>query len=366
MGRVVVVGAGLTGLTAAYDLTRRGHDVTVYERDFTVGGHSRSESMLGVPYEPHGAHIFHTSDDEVWALVTSLVKMLPYRHRVLTEVHGDLFSWPIQWNEIHRLPERERIAAELRSLPDAVDSANFATWCISQMGETLYGLFIDTYTQKQWGRPGSQLSADIGPKRVELRRDGNLDLFRDPYQGWPADGYGALAEALAADVEIVLGQPVTLQDLPDVVPPDVPVIVTAALDGFCAERFGPLEWRGVHLTASWLPNVAFAQEAMVVNRPSLDVPYTRTIESKWVLGPDAETIPGTMVMHEYPGANAKHYPVPDAGGLNRRAQAHYETVLAGYDRNPLIPAGRLARYTYINMDQAMREGLTAAERAVPS
>ena len=355
--RVAVIGAGLTGLTAAHVLTQRGVDVTVYEQDFAVGGHARSASMNGVPYEPHGAHIFHTSDEVIWRLVTSLVDMLPYRHRVLTDVHGEMFSWPIQHDELHRLDCYGRIQAELDAL-GGIDSTNFETWCVSQMGETLYGLFIDGYTTKQWGRPGSDLAADLGPKRVELRYDGERALFRDPHQGWPADGYGALAEALAADTHVLLGQPVTLRDIPELIPPDVPVIVTAALDGFCGKAYGPLEWRGVSLVAQWLPGDGLAQDAMVVNRPSPDVSYTRTIETKHVLG--YSTTRGTVLMYEYPGAPAKHYPVPDAGGDNRRAQQQYETMIAGYERNPLIPAGRLARYTYINMDQAMREGLTAA------
>ena len=358
MPEAVVIGAGLTGLTAAHTLTRRGFDVTVYERDFAVGGHARSESMRGVPYEPHGAHIFHTSDSRVWGLVTSLVEMLPYRHRVLTEVEGESFSWPIQRDELERLDAWPRIQRELASLSTVIDPSNFESWCVSQMGETLYGLFIDGYTTKQWGRPGRELSYDLGPKRVELRWDGNRELFRDPHQGWPAKGYGALAEALAADTKIVLGQAVTLGDLPDIVAPGVPVIVTAALDDFCEQAHGPLDWRGVSLDAHWLPGVEFAQGAMVVNRPSLDVTYTRTIETKHVLG-DSD-LPGTVLMYEYPGAKAKHYPVPDAAGENRAAQQEYEATVRAYDRNPLIPAGRLARYTYINMDEAMRDGMVAA------
>ena len=360
--RAVVVGAGLTGLTAARFLHASGAAVTVYEQDFTLGGHARSETMHGVPYEPNGAHIFHTSDRSVWRMVTSLVRMLPYRHRVLTDVAGEMFSWPIQVDELHRLDAYSRIVKELDVRPSVIDSTNFETWCVSQMGETLYGLFIDGYTTKQWGRPGSMLAADLGPKRVELRTDGNRDLFRDPYQGWPALGYGALADALGQDVEIVLGQAVTLDSLPDVVAPGIPVVVTAPLDAFCDEVYGALEWRGVRLTAQWQPGTRFAQEAMVVNRPDPAVPYTRTIETKHVLGGNLQP-PGTVLMHEYPGAPAKHYPVPDADGDNRRRQEEYESLLLHVDRNPLIPAGRLARYTYINMDQAMTEGVRAANRA---
>lgn len=359
---VIVIGAGLTGLTAAHVLARRGAKVTVYERDFTVGGHSRSEWMRGVPYEPHGAHIFHTNDETVWRLVTSLVEMVPYRHRVQTEVQGRLLSWPIQYDELEQLDEWPVILKELGGLTGEVDATNFETWCVSQMGETLYGMFIDGYTTKQWGAPGHTLSSAIGPKRVELRTDGCLDLFRDRYQGWPRHGYGALAEALVEGFDVVMGETITIADVPDIARPGVPVIVTAALDDFCCELYGPLEWRGVRLVAQWHPGTGFAQPAMVVNRPDIDVPYTRTIESKHALGAFAERIDGTVVMYEYPGAPAKHYPVLDAADANVAKQLGYELELRKYERNPLLAAGRLARYTYINMDEAMRDGLVAAAR----
>jgi UDP-galactopyranose mutase len=361
--KVVVVGAGLTGLAAAHALTHRGHTAVVHERSFQLGGHARSEWIRGVPYEPHGAHILHTHDAEVWKLVTSLVEVLPYRHRVMTEIHHELFAWPPQLAELERLDEWPAIESELAARPPEPDATNFETWCVSLMGETLYGLFIADYTAKQWGRPPHELSASIGPKRVELRTDGCLDLFKDPYQGWPAQGYGALAEALAGPTEVFFGEAITIDVIPEIAPPGTPVIVTSALDEFLADRFGPLEWRGVRLTSRWLPDWSgMALPAMVVNRPSLSVSHTRTIETKWVLG-DAAPERGTMVMYEHPGAPAKHYPMPDAAGLNKRAQRRYLDALANYQRNPLIPAGRLANYTYINMDEAMRAGMNAAAQA---
>lgn len=360
---VVVVGGGLTGLAAAHTLAGLGRQAVVYERSFHLGGHARSEWIRGIPYEPHGAHILHTADAGVWRLVTSLVEVLPYRHRVMTEVNHELFAWPPQLDELKRLDEWSAIECELALRPPQPDATNFETWCVSLMGETLYALFVADYTAKQWGRPPHELAASIGPKRVELRDDGCLELFRDPYQGWPAQGYGALAEALAGDTDIHFGDSLTIDAIPDVAPPGAPVIVTAALDDFFDNKFGPLGWRGVSLTGRWLPDWSgTALPAMVVNRPSLAVRHTRTIETKWVLG-EAAPVNGTMVMYELPGAPAKHYPLPDAAGVNRRRQDRYLAEMARYKRNPLIPAGRLARFRYINMDEAMREGMQAAVTA---
>jgi UDP-galactopyranose mutase len=359
--RCVVVGAGLTGATTAWSLARQGFEVTVYERDRWVGGHARNEWWGPIPYEPNGAHIFHTSDQEVWELATSVGEFAPYHHRVLTRIDGQLLSWPIQLEEVQGLAAWPRIEAELGRRPLAPDPANFETWCVGIMGPTLYEMYIEGYTTKHWGRPAAELSSSFAPRRVELRDDGYLGLFRDPYQGWPRHGYAALVEALLTECDVRLATEVAAAKLDELTPPGTPVVVTAPLDGFFDAAEGELEWRGVRLEPRFIPHVRSAQPASVVNEPSATVPYTRTIESKWVL-PELMNTPGTVVCYEYPGAPAKHYPVADAKGDNRRTQERYERLATMYTRNPLVPAGRLARYVYINMDQAMREGLDAAKR----
>lgn len=358
---VLIVGSGLTGATAANRLTAAGRSVLVVEADTRVGGHVRNEWMNDVPYEPNGAHIFHTDDDAVWELATSMTDFRPYEHRVQTRVGDSLLSWPIQLEEVRGLPEWHAIEAELAGLPDEPDDANFETWCVSRMGETLYGLFIADYTRKQWGREPSELSSLFAPKRVELRTDGYRGLFRDPHQGWPEKGYAALIEGLLQDTPVLLGTRVTSASLADLVPADVPVLVTAPLDDFFGGADGELEWRGVHLVPRFVPDVVHYQPATVVNEPSADVPFTRSIETKHVFSELSEVV-GTVVCDEYPGAPAKHYPVYDADGVNVATQDRYLSRLRASDRNPLVAAGRLANYQYINMDEAMRQGLDAAAR----
>ncbi|MEO0493733.1 MAG: FAD-dependent oxidoreductase [Actinomycetota bacterium] len=357
----LIVGAGLTGATAAHMLRKAGWNVAVVERSEVVGGHVRNSWMRGLPYEPNGAHIFHTDDEAVWRLASSLVDFEPYLHQVRTRV-GDLeLSWPIQLDELAALPEWGTIQHELTRLPDERDSSNFETWCISLMGETLYHLFIEGYTTKQWGRPPSSLSCQFAPKRVDLRTDGYLPLFRDPYQGWPRQGYGALVEALLADTPVILCEEVTQSNLASLVKPDVPVLLTCALDDFFDHSEGKLEWRGVHLVPHYLPDEMLAQNAMVVNEPDAAVEYTRTVETKWVF-PEMHSQLGTVIAFEYPGSPAKHYPVLDAEGANEAMQARYSLRADAFERNPLVTAGRLANYTYINMDEAMRQGMDAAAR----
>ncbi|EST27152.1 FAD-dependent oxidoreductase [Streptomyces roseochromogenus] len=361
----VVVGAGLTGATVAWQLARGGFKVRVFEQADVVGGHIRSEWLRGVPYEPHGAHIFHTCDSEVWRLVSEHTAFVPYEHRVTIRVRSNQLSWPLQRSELAQLEEWPRIERELAVLPRNPDATNFATYCRTLMGDTLYGLCVRNYTMKQWGRDPESLSASVAANRVELRNDGHRGLFRDPYQGWPERGYAHLVESLLADAEVHLGQPVTHSDLADLALPGEPVVITSALDDFYTCELGPLEWRGVRLESQFMPDVTLAQPSMVVNEPDLAVPWTRTIETKWALE-KLHATRGTVIMREYPGASAKHYPVPDSAGSNRSLQAAYEAKLASYERNPLRAAGRLATYRYINMDQAVRQGLDTARHIVES
>lgn len=357
---VAIIGAGITGAAAAWQFGELGYQVRVFERADVVGGHVRTEWMRGIPYEPHGAHIFHTPDEQVWRLVSKLADFAAYRHRVVIRVRDQILPWPIQTATLGHLEDAAQIADQLRRRPGIPDTTNFETYCMSLLGQTLYDECVRDYTLKQWGRDPATLSASVALGRVELRSDGYLDLFRDPFQGWPRGGYAELVETMLESAEVNLGVTVTIDDLAQLTSAGEPVIVTSALDDFFTEP-GGLPWRGVRLESQFRPGVALAQSAMVVNEPAASVPWTRTIETKWALD-ELHTVPGTVVMREYPGADAKHYPVLDAAGTNLATQRAFETRLAAYRHNPLYPAGRLATYSYINMDVAVRRGLDTAMR----
>ena len=180
MPRVLIVGAGLTGATLAHRLAREGVESVLLERAPVPGGLIRSEHMEGVLYEPHGSHIFHTEDTEVWDLANAMTPFNDYRHRVDIVVDGGIYNWPILVSDIDAQSRSEEIHAELaeREGVDAAaraQAANFEEWCLELMGPVLYERYVKPYTEKQWGRPPRELSAAWAPRRVSVRWD------NDPY-----------------------------------------------------------------------------------------------------------------------------------------------------------------------------------------
>lgn len=356
---VRIVGSGLTAAAAAHRLHAAGVAVELVDAAAVCGGQLRTESLAGVLYEPHGAHIFHTRDEEVWRLVSELVPFRPFRHRVLTEVGDRVLSWPPQISELRELPEWPTISTELDQRPERGREDNFATWVTDLLGPTMYGWFIEPYTRKQWGVDPAALSASWAPKRIELRDDGYTDLFRDPFQGWPVGGYVPLVDALLSGCSLSLGQSVSAATLPDLMNGASATLVTAPLDEFFDGELGTLAWRGVRLVHRYHPGADRVLAAPVVNHPGTDRAYTRRIETKWMSG---QEIAGTVVSEEYPGAVARHYPVDDVEGVNRALARDY-LALVGQRFGPTVHvAGRLATYTYIDMDQSIRQGLNAASR----
>src|SRR5215212_476972 len=276
--RILVVGAGLTGCTLAHCFARAGLETVLLERADVPGGLIRSEHMEGVLFEPHGSHIFHTEDEEVWRLANEMTPFNGYRHRVDILADGKVLNWPILLSDIDRQSdagEIHRQLAERRGLDAAAraQAANFEEWCLDLMGPILYERFIRPYTEKHWGRPARELSAQWAPRRVSVRCDDDPYLFPDPFQGWPAgpNGYTDLIDGLLDNghTELRLGADVTFENLDEharEAQADV-VVLTCPLDVFCGGRFGELEWRGIHVQSVHIPYLEYAQGAMVVNYP---------------------------------------------------------------------------------------------------
>ncbi len=365
--RVLIVGAGLTGCTLAHQLGRAGVDTVLLEREPVPGGLIRSEHMGGVLYEPHGSHIFHTEDEEVWRLANEMTPFRPYRHRVDIVADGQILNWPILLSDIERQSQGKEILAQLeeRRGVDAAaraEAADFEEWCLELMGPILYERFIRPYTEKQWGRPARTLSAQWAPRRVSVRWDNDPYLFPDPYQGWPAgpNGYTDLLDGLLAErrAELRTGTDVALGNLQrhiDEAQADA-VVLTCPLDVFCGGALGALEWRGILVRSVHIPHREYGQGAMVVNYPGEEFPFIRVHETKHASGQQCE---GTVLGFEFTGAPTRYYPIEttENRSLNERYQDHLRKELSG---QRVFFAGRLANYLYIDMDDCMRQAIDAA------
>jgi len=367
--RALIVGAGLTGCTLAWRLAQDGIESVLLESSDVPGGLIRSEHMEGVLYEPHGSHIFHTEDKEVWELANRMTPFNDYRHRVDISIEGKILNWPILLSDIDAQSRGEEIKAQLaeREGVDAqarAQAANFEEWCLELMGPILYERYIRPYTEKQWGRPARELSARWAPRRVSVRWDNDPYLFPDPYQGWPAgpNGYTDLIGGLLDDdaISVRCGVHATLAGLEAHVADaeaDL-VILTCPLDRFAGEPFGRLDWRGILVRSVHIPHMEYAQGAMVVNYPAPEFPFIRIHETKHA---SRQVCAGTVLGFEFTGAPTRYYPIelPENRALNDRYRDHVRTELEGV---ATYFAGRLANYVYIDMDDCMRQALdTAAE-----
>jgi len=360
MKKALIVGSGLAGSTAAYVLAKNGWDVTVHEKDYRVGGHVKTASLDGLLYEENAIHVNHTDSDDVISLINEVSSWNDYVHIVKTEIDGQLLSWPPQVEELKQTILWQSIEDELASLPSDPDETNFETYAISIMGNTLYEKFIKPYTQKQWGIDPTNLSSSFAPKRIDLRTDSHYGMFYDKWQAFPEGGWSLFIEKMLTKYPISIWMGV--EDKESTVDWDSYdcVIVTAPLDDFL--EADQLPWRGVRVEHQYIPNHDGTYlPAAQVNHPALDKDYTRRTETKWKSGQMSRL--GTVVTHEYPGSNEKHYPIDDQAGVNRERANALKTQLKEMHDNAII-AGRLANYVYINTDQAILQGINAARKAM--
>jgi UDP-galactopyranose mutase len=366
--RVLIVGAGLTGCTLAHRLAQADVESVLLERESVPGGLIRSEHLEGVLYEPHGSHIFHTEDEEVWKLANEMTPFREYRHRVDIVADGGLYNWPILLSDLEAQSRSDEIFAELdeRREVDAAaraEAANFEDWCLELMGPILYERYIRPYTEKQWGRPARELSARWAPRRVSVRWNNDPYLFPDPFQGWPAgpNGYTDVIDGLldTPSADLRTGVDVSLETV-DRHARDAEadaIVLTCPLDVFAGECFGQLEWRGIYVRNVHVPHVEYAQGAMVVNYPGFEYPFIRIHETKHASG---QQCAGTVLGFEFTNAPTRYYPIETDRNrsLNDRYQDHLRTEL-GADRT--FFAGRLSNYVYIDMDDCMRQALDASQ-----
>ena len=370
----LIVGSGLFGATFAWKAQQVGKRCLVIDKRPHTGGNVYCETIEGINVHKYGAHIFHTSNKEVWDFVNSLVPFNRYTNSpVAVAPDGRRYNLPFNMNTFYRMwgvatPDEakakieEQRAAFLADLMNkgVSEPRNLEEQAISLIGHDIYELLIKGYTEKQWGRPCTELPAFI-IKRLPVRFVYDNNYFNDAYQGIPIGGYNALVEKLLDGVEVKTGvdffaDRVHWESVAE------KIVFTGKIDEFYDYRFGRLEYRTVRFETEALDTPNWQGNA-VVNYTSHEVPYTRIIEHKHfeLFGDEVYKTPKTVISKEYStewrDGMEPFYPVNDM-----RNTALYEQyrALAAQEPNVLF-GGRLAEYKYYDMAPIIERALRIAD-----
>ena len=363
----LIVGAGLAGATAAHELTKAGRRCLVIDKRAHIGGNIYTEEVDGINVHKYGAHIFHTSDKFIWDYVNSLVEFNRYTNCPVAQApDGKLYNLPFNMNTFYqmwgvktpeeaqaKIEEQRKEAVEKMSAEGITEPRNLEEQALSLIGRDIYEKLIKHYTEKQWGRPCSELPAFI-IRRLPVRLTFDNNYFNDSYQGIPIGGYTRLIERMLEGVEVRLNvnyfeNKAELDSLAD------KIIYTGEIDRFYDYKFGHLQYRTVSFETETLNDTPNYQGNAVVNYTDSKTPFTRIIEHKHFesFGNDLYVNPKTIISREYskewkPG-DEPYYPVND--DRNSSLYAKYK-ALADEETN-VIFCGRLAEYRYYDMDKVI-------------
>jgi UDP-galactopyranose mutase len=357
----LIVGSGLYGATFAYFAHKQGKRCLVIDKREHLGGNIYCENIKGINVHKYGAHIFHTSNKEVWDFVNSIVEFNRYTNSPVANYKGKLYNLPFNMNTFYqmwgvttpaeamaKIEEQKAEAVAKMKADGATEPRNLEEQAQVLIGHDIFEKLIKGYTEKQWGRKCTELPAFI-IRRLPVRLVFDTNYFNDKYQGIPIGGYNKLIEGLLDGVD-------TQTDVDFFADREKwesvaeKIVFTGKIDEYFDYRFGKLEYRTVRFEQE-IHDCANYQCNAVVNYTEREVPYTRVIEHKHfeMFGADVEKIPQTVISKEYstewkPGMEP-YYPVNDERNGNLYAQ--YKE-LADKEEN-VIFGGRLAEYKYYDM-----------------
>ena len=357
----LIVGAGLFGSVFAHEAREQGKKCLIVDRRSHTGGNVYCEERDGIRVHKYGAHIFHTSIEEVWKYVNCFGEFNNFVNSPIANYKGELYNLPFNMNTFHEMwgvvtpQEAKGKIAEQRSAITG-EPQNLEEQAISLVGTDVYEKLIKGYTEKQWGRPCKDLPAFI-IRRLPVRYTYDNNYFNNRYQGIPIGGYNALIDRLLEGTDVELGvdfleERGALEAIADC------IIYTGMIDAYFDYAEGTLAYRGLRFEHERHSTNNF-QGVAVMNFTEADVPYTRIIEHRHFEDCDS---PATWITKEYPAAwkqgEEPYYPVND-----ERNQALYKKYAALADReNKVIFGGRLGEYQYYDMDKVIASALGCAKK----
>ena len=356
----LIVGAGLFGAVFAHEAYKKGRTCLVIDKRNNIGGNIYTESTEGINVHKYGAHIFHTSDKQIWDYVNRFAEFNNYINSPVAVYKDELYNLPFNMNTFSRMwnirtPEqaKEIIASQIADL-GITEPHNLEEQALSLVGRDVYEKLIKGYTEKQWGRDCRELPAFI-IKRLPLRFVYDNNYFNDRYQGIPIGGYTAIIEKMLEGIEVRTGT-----DYFDFIRDNKNIarktIFTGMIDEYYGYCYGPLQYRSVRFETEVLDCENYQGNA-VVNYTDREVPYTRIIEHKhFEFGKQPKTVISREYSSEWKQGMEPYYPVN-----NEENNALYEKYreLADKESN-VIFGGRLGQYKYYDMDKVIAAALECA------
>jgi UDP-galactopyranose mutase len=351
----LIVGAGFYGSICAYELSKAGYNVLVIDNRNHIGGNCFTENRNGVNIQVYGAHIFHTSNKEIWDWINQFAEFNSYRHHVLANYKDEIYSLPFSMFTFNKLwgvnsPEEAQNIINEQSINVEYPS-NLEEQAMKFVGKDVYEKLIKGYTQKQWMKDPKDLPKEI-IKRLPIRFTWDNNYFFDKYQGIPIGGYTQIFDKLLEGIDVQLSTDYFIDKLPS----HKKVIYTGPIDKYFNYKHGKLEYKTVRFEHQHL-NTSNFQGVAVMNYTDSNIPYTRVIEHKHFESTLTNT---TWITHEFPqqyiaDVTEPFYPVND--NLNNSIFLKYKDE-ADRIKDKIIFGGRLGEYKYYDMHQVIDSALS--------
>lgn len=357
----LIVGSGLFGSIFAYEAGKKGKQCLVVEKRDHIGGNIYTKEVEGIQVHQYGAHIFHTSNREVWEYVQQFAEFNRYTNSPVANYKGEIYNLPFNMNTFNKLwgvvtPAEAKAKIEEQAAAYRTEHpANLEEQALNLVGKDIYEKLIKGYTEKQWGHRATELPPEI-IKRLPVRYIYDNNYFNDIYQGIPIGGYTAMIEKMLAKAEVRLGVDY-LEHKDELDALAEKIVYTGPIDAYYGYQFGELEYRSVSFETEVLDQPNYQGNA-VVNYTEYEVPYTRIIEHKHF---EFGTQDKTVISREYPAAWKKgdepYYPVNNE--KNNMLYHSYEKLAK--EEKKVIFGGRLGTYKYMDMHHVVAEALRATK-----
>ena len=354
----LIVGAGLYGAVCAHELTKKGYRCLVIDKRKHVGGNIYTRNEHGINVHVYGAHIFHTSNEEVWNYINGFAEFNNFINSPIAIYKGNRYHLPFNMNTFVEIwpdistPEEAKERIEKEKAEYHIDEPkNLEEQAINLVGKTIYERLIKGYTAKQWGRPCTELPPFI-IKRLPVRFEFNNNYFNDIYQGIPVGGYTRIIEKMLEKIDLKLNTDFFanrqyFEQIADI------IIYTGPIDQYFDYKYGPLEYRTVRFETETL-DIPDYQGNAVINYTEYEVPFTRIIEHKhFEFGKQDKTIISKEYSSSWKLGDEPYYPVN-----NDKNNELYQKYKIEADKLSNVHfGGRLGQYKYYDMDKVILEAL---------